>query len=359
MAKINTKTLEKNDFYNYFETTIDKIWEGREIDTKICFSDERTNMKLNRVFLKKRLPAVNKKLEFIRDNKNLIAEKIIEDNFLAFLDNDNEKYLSKPFKFYKNKEFFTQLENYVKSKLKKVKIAEDYVYSDCNEELIYFPITKEEFTASLDISDVEIFLEEEHINIELRIRCSPDYFAEHFLVFYVDNENNMKVMNFISDDEIGYEDENFYPIEYDDNVDYVGDVDDIDDIDDFDYNPLDHFSEILLSNLKKGEEIEETVKKFIDRINSHKIRSISSLMSEDFIYIDSEKAKDKKEAKEEFKNIFSIFPDYKIEIAELSMVDSSKVFVYSLVNNIPVVFIATISNKKIKCWEVFQYGRLS
>ena len=37
MAKINIKTLEKNDFYNYFETTIDKIWEGREIDTKICF----------------------------------------------------------------------------------------------------------------------------------------------------------------------------------------------------------------------------------------------------------------------------------------------------------------------------------
>ena len=60
----------------------------------------------------------------------------------------------------------------------------------------------------------------------------------------------MKVMNFISDDEIGYEDENFYPIEYDD------DVDNIDDIDDFDYNPLDHFSEILLSNLKKGEEEE-------------------------------------------------------------------------------------------------------
>lgn len=58
----------------------------------------------------------------------------------------------------------------------------------------------------------------------------------------------MKVMNFISDDEIGYEDENFYPIEYDD---YVGNVDDIDDINDFDYNPLDHFSEILLSNLKK------------------------------------------------------------------------------------------------------------
>ena len=129
-------------------------------------------------------------------------------------------------------------------------------------------------------------------------------------------------MNFISDDEIGYEDENFYPIEYDDDVDYVdyvdyvGDVDDIDDIDDFDYNPLDHFSEILLSNLKKGEE-------------------------------------------EEFKNIFSTFPDYKIEIAELSMVGSSKVFVYSLVNNIPVVFVATVSNKKIKCWEVFQYGKLS
>ena len=117
-------------------------------------------------------------------------------------------------------------------------------------------------------------------------------------------------MNFISDDEIGYEDENFYPIEYDD------DVDNIDDIDDFDYNPLDHFSEILLSNLKKGEE-------------------------------------------EEFKNIFSTFPDYKIEIAELSMVGSSKVFVYSLVNNIPVVFVATVSNKKIKCWEVFQYGKLS
>ena len=126
----------------------------------------------------------------------------------------------------------------------------------------------------------------------------------------------MKVMNFISDDETGYEDENFYPIEYDDDVDYVGDVDDIDDIDDFDYNPLDHFSEILLSNLKKGEE-------------------------------------------EEFKNIFSTFPDYKIEIAELSMVGSSKVFVYSLVNNIPVVFVATVSNKKIKCWEVFQYGKLS
>ena len=36
----------------------------------------------------------------------------------------------------------------------------------------------------------------------------------------------MKVMNFISDDEIGYEDENFYPIEYDDDVDYVGDVND-------------------------------------------------------------------------------------------------------------------------------------
>ena len=121
-------------------------------------------------------------------------------------------------------------------------------------------------------------------------------------------------MNFISDDEIGYEDENFYPIEYDD--DYVGDIDDIDDIDDFDYNPLDHFLEMLLSNLKKGEE-------------------------------------------EEFKNIFSMFPDYKIEISELSMITSSKVFVYSFVNNIPVVFVATVSNKKIKCWEVFQYGKLS
>ena len=85
-------------------------------------------MKLNRVFLKKRLPAINKKLEFIRDNKSLIVEKIIKDNFLAFVDNDNEKYLSKPFKFYKKKEFFAQLENYIKSKLKKVKIAGDYTY---------------------------------------------------------------------------------------------------------------------------------------------------------------------------------------------------------------------------------------
>ena len=113
----------------------------------------------------------------------------------------------------------------------------------------------------------------------------------------------MKVMNFISDDEIGYEDENFYPIEYDDDVDYVGDVNDTDDIDDFNYNPLDHFSEILLSNLKKGEE-------------------------------------------EEFKNIFSIFPDYKIEIAELSMVGSSKVFVYSLVNNIRLFLLQQYLIKK-------------
>ena len=37
MAKINIKTLEKNDFYNYFETTVDKIWEGEKLTQKSVF----------------------------------------------------------------------------------------------------------------------------------------------------------------------------------------------------------------------------------------------------------------------------------------------------------------------------------
>ena len=67
-----------------------------------------------------------------------------------------------------------------------------FITDDGNE--IYLPISKEDFLASLNLSIVVSYDEdEEDILVEGYIHCEPDYFAGHSIEFIVDGKGNFEI----------------------------------------------------------------------------------------------------------------------------------------------------------------------
>jgi hypothetical protein len=119
----------------------------------------------------------------------------------------------------------------------------------------------------------------------------------------------------------------------------------------------------------KNESNKAIVIRFVKAINDHDVNEIFNLMTEDHIFIDgtNHKTVGKKGMKEGWKGYFELFPDYKIEITDITE-NESVIGLFGHVNgtyknltnkfnsnlwSISASWKATIENNKIKLWQVY------
>jgi len=109
--------------------------------------------------------------------------------------------------------------------------------------------------------------------------------------------------------------------------------------------------------------------RFVKAINDHDVNEIVRLMSEDHIFIDGagNKSVGKKGMQEGWKGYYELFPDYQIEVSDITENESVfGLFGYAcgtyknLVNKlnsnfwrIPASWKAIVENNKIKHWQVY------
>jgi ketosteroid isomerase-like protein len=109
--------------------------------------------------------------------------------------------------------------------------------------------------------------------------------------------------------------------------------------------------------------------RFVKAINDHDVDEIINLMSEDHIFIDAKdnKSVGKKGMKEGWKGYYELFPDYQIEISDITEnVSTIGLFGYvsatykNMTNKlnsnfwrIPASWKAIVENNKIKHWQVY------
>ena len=109
--------------------------------------------------------------------------------------------------------------------------------------------------------------------------------------------------------------------------------------------------------------------RFVKAINDHDVDEIINLMSEDHIFKDAldNKSVGKKGMKDGWKGYFELFPDYQIEISDITEnVSTIGLFGYAsatyknLTNKldsnfwrIPASWKAIVENNKIKHWQVY------
>jgi ketosteroid isomerase-like protein len=109
--------------------------------------------------------------------------------------------------------------------------------------------------------------------------------------------------------------------------------------------------------------------RFVKAINDHNVDEIINLMSEDHIFIDAldNKSVGKKGMKDGWKGYYELFPDYQIEISDITEnVSTIGLFGYAsgtyknLTNKldsnfwrIPASWKAIVENNKIKHWQVY------
>jgi limonene-1,2-epoxide hydrolase len=109
--------------------------------------------------------------------------------------------------------------------------------------------------------------------------------------------------------------------------------------------------------------------RFVKAINDHDVDEIINLMSEDHIFIDAidNKSVGKKGMKEGWKGYYELFPDYQIEISDITenastiglfgyVIATYKNLTNKLNSNfwrIPASWKAIVENNKIKHWQVY------
>jgi len=119
----------------------------------------------------------------------------------------------------------------------------------------------------------------------------------------------------------------------------------------------------------KNESNKAMVIRFVKAINDHDVNEIVNLMSEDYIFIDGQdhKSVGKKGMKEGWEGYYALFPDYKIEISDITE-NESVIGLFGYVNatyknltnklnsnfwRIPASWKAMVENNKIKHWQVY------
>lgn len=111
------------------------------------------------------------------------------------------------------------------------------------------------------------------------------------------------------------------------------------------------------------------VMNFIEKINCQDVEGLSDLMTEDYIFIDSwgTRYEGRKTMEEGWKAYFYLFPDYRIEVADI-FESNGKVFLFGFAGatfsghegemperswHLPAAWRAIVSNGKIKSWQVY------
>jgi hypothetical protein len=119
----------------------------------------------------------------------------------------------------------------------------------------------------------------------------------------------------------------------------------------------------------KSESDKSVVIRFVKAINDHDIDEIVNQMSEDHIFIDAmdHKSVGKKGMKEAWEGYYVLFPDYQIEISDITE-NESVIGLFGYVNatyrnltnelnsnfwRIPASWKAIAENNKVKHWQVY------
>jgi ketosteroid isomerase-like protein len=119
----------------------------------------------------------------------------------------------------------------------------------------------------------------------------------------------------------------------------------------------------------KSESNKTIVMRFVKAINDHAVNDIVNVMSEDHIFIDAmdNKSVGKNGMKEGWEEYYKLFPDYHIEISDITE-NESVIGLFGYVNatyknmtnelnsnfwRTPVSWKAIVENNKIKHWQVY------
>lgn len=338
MINLKLKDLKKSEIYENYITEIE-IWGRKNVELIVEFFDDYLTKSQRKNLLKESLEEINRKLNLINESKEVICQEIIEDNILSFIDETGEILEKKPFKGKKGKDFLTQLENFVKTKLPKNKIDKKIVYTDGENREITLPITKENFFDSLILKEIRGYLDDEDLSLELKLKCIPDYFDTYALNFAFSEEDDMQVINFAPP---YFEEEEF------DN----GDLD-FDEFDDFE----EQLSQDLQNVIFNGMVCQKICDDFIEAINNHNAKEAASLLEGKFRYINiSGEEKNKSEFKKELIEKFNLFPEYKLKVLNQGLGSDKDMHMKAVIETDKeelVALIFELSEKKIKSLEVF------
>jgi hypothetical protein len=119
----------------------------------------------------------------------------------------------------------------------------------------------------------------------------------------------------------------------------------------------------------RNESNKTIVNRFVKAINDHDVNEIVNLMSEDHVFIDAmdNKSVGKKGMKEAWEGYYELFPDYQIEISDITG-NESLIGLFGYVNatyknltkefnsnfwRTPASWKAIVENNKIKHWQVY------
>ncbi len=173
LPKSAFKKCEKEEGYVYDYTIDVPIWGnmvneiGIDFDISGTENDSKENA-FNKVF-----EDIKKLLQWLDNNKKVVEEAIIEDDFLDLADD------------------WTASLDTVEIDGKEYRVDEEGIY-------IEVPISREQFCNGFYFNSIGIDVEEledSTFNIELSIfiDIEPDYFAGHSIELYIDSNHNIQV----------------------------------------------------------------------------------------------------------------------------------------------------------------------
>lgn len=122
--------------------------------------------------LEEMLPKINKLAEFLDKNKEAVVKALVEDGMLE------------------------TAEDWASSAEEAEDSTEDnecYIMEDGTR--VYFPITEEDFAASLHLEGISVYYDDEKddISADVFLCCKPDYFAYHSIEIFMDSKGNIEV----------------------------------------------------------------------------------------------------------------------------------------------------------------------
>ena len=159
--------IEKNDWGYYFTASIDFLGQNSELLLNYDTEDEVSEIELKDI-LNKSLEKINNMLEKAEKNKPQLMELL------------------------KEKDYINLATEWVQG-AEEVEEEENCYLIDDNK--VYTPITEEDFEKSMNFGEIatDIYSDGETEDMSVYITFEPDYFAEHCIECYIDENGNFLV----------------------------------------------------------------------------------------------------------------------------------------------------------------------
>jgi len=156
--EIQKLSREENGYYSF--TGVCTIW-GEETEIDITFDEDAE--------LSEYLPLLEKHLAWLNAHRKDALQALLDDDFLSLAEN------------------WASGSDPAEDEEQECYLMED-------GEKVFLPITEEDFSKSLHLESVVLYCDEgkEEITMDLWCACSPDYFACHSVLIYVNADGSME-----------------------------------------------------------------------------------------------------------------------------------------------------------------------